>query len=55
MSKAKRIVVAILLLAFAVICWVVPDPLPVIDEIFATLVAIGGIGTQIRKLTMKEQ
>ncbi len=42
-----------MLVVCAVAFYVVPDPLPIVDEILMTLSAIVGVGKQIRGITMK--
>lgn len=54
MTIVKRAIICLLLLALAAIFWFIPDPLPLVDEIFVTLAAIGGIGKQVRGITAKE-
>lgn len=53
MSKATRVVICLMLVVCAVAFYVVPDPLPIVDEILMTLSAIVGVGKQIRGITMK--
>ena len=54
MSNVKKAIISLLLLILAAIFWLVPDPLPLVDEIIVTLAAIGGIGKQLRGINMKD-
>lgn len=53
MSIGKRIAICLFLLAVATIFWFVPDPIPFIDEVLATIGALVGISTQVRAIVTK--
>ena len=53
MSIGKRIAICLFMLAGAAIFWFVPDPIPFIDEVLATIGALVGISTQVRAITTK--
>lgn len=53
MNNIKRAIVVTVLAVIAAIFWFVPDPLPMVDELIVTLFTLGGIGKQIRCITMK--
>ncbi|MCR4643824.1 MAG: hypothetical protein K5695_00240 [Oscillospiraceae bacterium] len=55
MENTKRIATIVLLLAGAAIFWVCPDPIPVVDEIGATLFTLIGIGNQLRGIEMNKK
>ncbi len=54
MSIIKRIVIAVVILTIGIILCAIPEPIPVIDEFLITLATIGGIGAQIRGISLKE-
>ncbi len=54
MNIVKRVVCAVVILTIGIILCVIPEPIPVIDELLITLATIGGIGAQIRGISLKE-
>ena len=51
MSIIKKLTVSIILVAITLAFWIIPDPVPAIDEIILTMITVGNIGKQFLKTT----